>query len=216
VTKKIRILICDDHLLFREGLKSILERESRFEIVGEASDGKQAVERAKQLQPDVILMDISMPLLKGFEATRRIKKLLPNVKVLILTVYDDEDLVTLCLNAGALGYLVKDSPPTQVIFAIEAASRGQQYLSPQVMKGVMNQYVKQTGEAKTPYDSLSDREREILVMLAEGASLKDVATQLNLSVKTVDAHKCNLMRKLNLHDRSELIRYAIRKKLVEA
>lgn len=216
MTKKIKILICDDHLLFREGLKTILEREPRIEIIGEASDGRQAVERARLLRPDVILMDISMPLLKGFEATRRIKKFLPNAKVLILTVYDDEDLVTLCLSAGALGYLVKDSPPTQVIFAIEAAVRGEQYLSPQVLKGVMHRYVSHSGEAKTPYDSLSDREREVLVMLAEGTSLKEVATELNLSVKTVDAHKCNLMRKLNLHDRSELIRYAIRKKLVEA
>ncbi|HYM10071.1 MAG TPA: response regulator transcription factor [Bryobacterales bacterium] len=216
MTKKIKILICDDHLLFREGVKTVLQREPHIEVVGEASDGKQAVELAKLLQPDVILMDISMPVLKGFDATRRIKKSSPHVKVLILTVYDDEDLVTRCLNAGALGYLVKDSPPTQLLFAIEAAVRGEQYLSPKVLKGVMTHYVQHLGEAKTRYDSLSDREREVLVMLAEGNSLKGVATQLNVSVKTVDAHKCNLMRKLDLHDRSELIRYAIRKKLVEA
>lgn len=214
--KRIRVLICDDHILFREGVKTILQREACIEVIGEASDGKQAVEQSRLLQPDVVLMDISMPVLKGFDATRRIKKSLPRTNVLILSVYDDEDLVTRCLNAGALGYVVKDSPPSQVVFAIEAASRGEQYLSPKALKGVMNQYVKQSGEAKTPYDLLSDREKEVLVMLAEGASLKDVATQLNLSVKTVDAHKCNLMRKLDIHDRSELIRYAIRKKLVEA
>jgi two-component system, NarL family, response regulator NreC len=216
VTKKINVLVCDDHILFREGVKAILERESSIEIVGEASDGKQAVDQAKLLRPDVILMDISMPVLKGFDATRRIKRFLPDARILILTVYDDEDLVTRCLNAGALGYLVKDSPPAQVVFAIEAASRGEQYLSPKVLKGVMNRFVNSSSEAKTRYDLLSDREREVLVMLAEGASLKEVATQLNLSVKTIDAHKCNLMRKLDLHDRSELIRYAVRKKLVEA
>jgi len=154
--------------------------------------------------------------LQGCDATRRIKKERQDVNVLILTVYDDEDLVARCLDAGASGYVLKDSPPAQLAYAIQAVSRGQQYMSPQVLTGVVRQFIAHPTEPKTGYDLLSDREREVLVLLAEGSSLKDIARRLNLSVKTVDAHKYNLMRKLNLHDRSELIRYAIRKRLVEA
>ena len=214
--KKITVLVCDDHELFREGVKTILNSQPEIEVVGEASDGKQAVETALRLNPDVVLMDISMPVLKGFDAVRRVKKARPNIKLLILTVYDDEDLVARCLDAGASGYVLKDSPPLQLVYAIQAVSRGQQYMSPGVLTGVVRQYIAQPSEFKGGYESLSDREREILVLLAEGHSLKTIAVQLNLSVKTVDAHKYNLMRKLDLHDRSELIRYAIRKHLVEA
>jgi len=216
VSKKITVLICDDHALFREGVKTILSSQPDFEVVGEAEDGKEGIDLAVRLQPDVVLMDISMPVLKGFEATRRIKKARPEVKVLILSVYDDEDLVARCLDAGASGYVLKDSPPPQLIYAIQAVSRGQQYMSPRVLTTVVRQFIANPTEPKTGYDLLSDREREILVLLAEGVALKDIARRLNLSVKTVEAHKYNLMRKLNLHDRSELIRYAIRKRLVEA
>lgn len=214
--KKIRVLICDDHELFREGVKTILNTQPDIEVIGEAGDGKEAVELALKLNPDVVLMDISMPVLKGFDAVRRIRKARPGIKVLILTVYDDEDLVARCLDTGASGYVLKDTPPMQLIYAIQAVNRGQQYISPGVLTGVVRQYMSQPSEFKGGYESLSDREREILVLLAEGHSLKDIAVQLNLSVKTVDAHKYNLMRKLDLHDRSELIRYAIRKRLVEA
>jgi two-component system response regulator NreC len=134
---------------------------------------------------------------------------------LILTVYDDEDLVARCLDAGAAGYVLKDSPPLQLVYAIQAVQQGQQFLSPRVLTSVVRQYISQPSDFRGGYELLSDREREILVLLAEGQSLKDIATRLNLSVKTVDAHKYNLMRKLDLHDRSELIRYAIRKRLVE-
>ena len=169
-----------------------------------------------KLNPEVVLMDISMPVLRGFEATRRLKRARPFIKVLILTVYGDEDLVTRCLDAGAAGYILKDTPPVQLVYAIEAVNQGQQYLSPSVLKGLVRQHISQPSGLKSGYELLSDREREILVRLAEGESLKDLATRLDLSVKTVDAHKTNLMRKLDLHDRSELIRYAIRKHLVEA
>jgi len=214
--KKITVLICDDHAMFREGVKTILSAQADIEVVGEAGDGKEAVEQTIRLYPHVVLMDISMPVLKGFDAARRIRKARPDVKVLILTVYDDEDLVARCLDAGAAGYVLKDSPPLQLIYAIQTVYRGQQFLSPKVLTGVVRQFISQPADFKAGYDLLSDREREILVLLAEGQSLKDIATQLNLSVKTVDAHKVNLMRKLDLHDRSELIRYAIRKRLVEA
>jgi two-component system, NarL family, response regulator NreC len=214
--KKITVLICDDHAMFREGVKTILSVQPDIEVVGEAGDGKEAVEQAIRLYPHVVLMDISMPVLKGFDAVRRIRKARPDVKVLILTVYDDEDLVARCLDAGAAGYVLKDSPPLQLVYAIQTVYGGQQFLSPKVLTCVVRQDISQPADFKAGYDLLSDREREILVLLAEGQSLKDIATQLNLSVKTVDAHKVNLMRKLDLHDRSELIRYAIRKRLVEA
>jgi len=214
--KKITVLVCDDHELFREGVKTILSSQPDIEVVGEAADGKEAIEEALRLNPNVVLMDISMPVLKGFDAVRRIRKARPDAKVLILTVYDDEDLVARCLDAGAAGYVLKDSPPLQLVYAIQTVHRGQQYMSPRVLTGVVRQYIAQPSDFKGGYELLSDREREILVLLAEGQSLKEIATRLNLSVKTVDAHKYNLMRKLDLHDRSELIRYAIRKRLVEA
>ena len=214
--KPIRVVVCDDHALFRGGVKTILNSQPDIEVVGEAADGKEGLEQAIRLYPDVVLMDVSMPVLKGFDATRRIKKARPDIKVLILTVYDDEDMVARCLDAGAAGYVLKDSPPLQLVYAVQAVYRGQQYMSPRVLTGLVRQYLAQPAEFKLGYELLSDREREILIFLAEGQSLKDIATRLNLSVKTVDAHKVNLMRKLDLHDRSELIRYAIRKGLVEA
>ena len=212
---QIRVLVCDDHTLFREGVKSVLATQPEIEIVGEAVDGKESVELATRLRPDIVLLDISMPLLKGFDAARRIKRACPEVNVLILTVYEDEDMVARCLDAGASGYVLKDAPPLQLVYAIQTVHRGDRYMSPRVLTGVVREFVSRPDAPKSGYNLLSDREREILVLLAEGHSLKDIARRLDLSVKTVDAHKYNLMRKLDLHDRAELIRYAIRKKLVE-
>src|SRR5579864_871435 len=178
--KRIRVLVCDDHALFREGVKTILGTQPDIEVVGEAGDGKEAVELALRVQPDVVLMDISMPVLRGFEAVRRIRKARPGIKVLILTVYDDEDLVARCLDAGASGYVLKDSPPLQLIYAIRAVNRGQQYMSPGVLTSMIRQYLAQPAEFKGGYESLTDREREILVLLAEGHALKDIAVQLDL------------------------------------
>ncbi len=213
--KRIRVLVCDDHDVFREGVKSVLAREPDMEVVGEASDGARAVEMARETNPDVVVMDIAMPVMRGFEAARRIRRQEPKVRVLMLTVYDDEELVARCLGAGAAGYVLKDAPLTELVYAVRSVYRNEQYVSPKALRGIVEHYVKGLDQMVTRYDLLSDREREILVMLAEGHSLKDVATRLKLSVKTVDAHKCRLMGKLDLHDRTELIRYAIRKKLIE-
>lgn len=215
MSKKIRVLICDDHTLFREGIKAILRDEPSIEIVGEADNGRQAVEKATHLYPDVVLMDIAMPDLSGFEATRRIKQAEKSIKVLILTMYDEEELIARCLDAGASGYILKDAPAAQLIYAIDTVHRGGKYLSPGVLKKVVSEYVKHSKRPETSYDRLSDREREVLKLLADGLSVKEIATRLNLSVKTVDAHKYNLMRKLDIHDRAELIKYAIQKKLIK-
>lgn len=207
-------MICDDHTLFCEGIKAILRNEPSLEIVGEASDGRQAVERVKELKPDIVLMDIAMPDLSGFDATRRVREANESVKVLILTMHDDEELVARCLEAGACGYIVKDAPASQLIYAIQTVQKGERYLSPGVLKKVVAGYVKNSQRPQTSYDRLSPREREILKLLAEGLSVKDIAVRLNLSTKTVDVHKYNLMRKIDVHDRAELIKYAIQKRLI--
>lgn len=211
---KIRILLCDDHTLFLEGIKAILRDHPSLEIAGEARDGRQAVELVKQLKPDVLLMDVSMPDMTGFDATRRIREFDQDVKILILTMHEEEELVARCLEAGASGYVIKDAPASQLVYAIETVQKGERYLSPVVLKKVVAGYVKNSQRPKTSYDRLSTREREVLKLLAEGLSVKEIATRLNLSVKTVDVHKYNLMRKIDVHDRSELIKYAIQRKLI--
>jgi len=211
---KTLILLCDDHTLFREGIRAILRDESSIEIVGEAEDGRQAVVRAQELHPDVVLMDISMPDLNGFEATARILQANPETKILILTMYEEEEVITRCLTAGASGYVLKDAPRADLIHAIDVVKRGGQYLSSRALKKVVKQHVAGAKSGATDYERLSGREREVLKLLADGLTLKDIATRLVLSVKTVDNHKTNMMRKLDLHDRSEVIKYAIQRKLI--
>ena len=215
---KITVLLCDDHTLFREGIKAILRDEPSIEIVGEADDGRDAVSKAQRLHPDIILMDIAMPDLGGFEATRLILRSNPKTKILILTMYEEEEVITRCLRAGAAGYVLKDAPRAHLIHAIEEVHKGGQYLSPRALKKVVNQHVKAAprmkGSPATDYERLSDREREVLKLLADGLAPKEIATRLLLSVKTVDAHKTNMMRKLDLHDRSEVIKFAIQRKLI--
>ena len=211
---RISLLLCDDHTLFREGIKAILKDEPSIEIVGEAADGREAVAKALELKPDVVLMDIAMPELSGFDATRRILQANARAKVLILTMYEEEEVINRCLSAGAAGYVLKDAPRAHLIHAIDVVNKGGQYMSPRALKKVVQQYVKGAKGAATGYERLSDREREVLKLLADGLALKEIASKLLLSVKTVDAHKTNLMRKLDLHDRSELIKYAIQRKLI--
>jgi two-component system response regulator NreC len=212
---RIRILICDDHPLFREGLRAILRDQPEFEVVGEAKNGIEAVDQARVLRPDVALMDIDMPELSGLEAMKRIVAARLPCRVLILSLYDDEDLIARCLDAGAAGYVLKDGPTSQLLFAIEAAHRGERYMSPRALSVVV-EHAREGGKGTgTRYDLLTDREREVLRLLADGHSSKDLALRLQLSVKTVDAHKYNLMRKLGIHNRADLVKYAIRKKLVQ-
>jgi two-component system response regulator NreC len=212
--ERIKVLLCDDHTLFREGIKAILKDEPSIEIVGEATDGRQAVAKALQLHPDVVLMDIAMPDLSGFDATRRILQANPKAKVIILTMYEEEEVINRCLGAGAAGYVLKDAPRAHLIHAVDVVNKGGQYMSSRALKKVVKQYVKGAKKTATGYERLSDREREVLKLLADGLALKEIAVKLVLSVKTVDAHKTNLMRKLDLHDRSELIKYAIQRKLI--
>lgn len=212
--ERIRVLLCDDHTLFREGIKAILKDEHAIEIVGEAEDGRQAVAKALELHPDVVLMDIAMPDLSGFDATRRILHANPKTKVIILTMYEEEEVINRCLAAGAAGYVLKDAPRAHLIHAIDVVNKGGQYMSSRALKKVVKQYVKGDKNPEAGYERLSDREREVLKLLADGLALKEIAIRLVLSVKTVDAHKTNLMRKLDLHDRSQLIKYAIQRKLI--
>jgi two-component system response regulator NreC len=210
----IKVFICDDHTIFREGIKAIFRDEPSIEVIGEADDGRQGLHKIVRLHPHVVLMDIAMPDLSGFEATRRIRQASENIQVIILTMYEEEEVVARCLDAGASGYVLKDASLNELVQAINIVNSGGQYLSPRVLKKVVSQYVKGGRRTETSYDRLSDREREVLKLLADGLSIKEIAAHLNLSVKTVDAHKYNLMRKLDVHDRAELIKYAIQRKLI--
>jgi two-component system response regulator NreC len=214
---RIRILLADDHTLFRQGVRTLLASETDMEVVGEAPDGSAAAERAAELKPDVVLLDIGMPGLSSFETTRQIKRNRPETKVVFLTMYDDEDYLVEGMEVGANGYVLKDSPAPQLIAAVRDVYRGGSYLSPRMLSQLVDDFrtrVKTTD--RTPrFATLTPREKEVLKMLAEGNSVKEVATQLNLSVKTVEAHKFNLMRKLDIHNKAHLVQYAIQKKVIQ-
>jgi two-component system response regulator NreC len=214
---KIRILITDDHTLFRQGIKTLLGAESDLDIVGEAANGAEAVEKVTELRPDMVLMDIGMPGLSSFEATRQIKKARPDTKVLFLTMYDDEDYLVQCMEVGASGYVLKDSPAQQLLAAIRDVYRGGSYLSPRMLSQLVDDFRSRikTAHRQPRFATLTAREKEILKLLAEGESVKEIAAGLNLSVKTVEAHKFNLMRKLDIHNKAHLVQYAIQKKIIK-
>jgi two-component system, NarL family, response regulator NreC len=214
---KIRLLLADDHTLFRQGIRNLISAETDMEVVGEASNGGDAVERAEESKPDIVLMDIGMPGLSSFEATRQIKKNRPETKVLFLTMYDDEDYLVEGMEVGASGYVLKDSPAPQLVAAIRDAQRGGSYLSPRMLSQLVDDFRTRIKSAtRMPrFATLTSREREVLKMLAEGNSVKEIACDLNLSVKTVEAHKFNLMRKLDIHNKAQLVQYAIQKKIIK-
>jgi len=214
---KIRILLADDHTLFRQGVKTLLSAEPDMEVVGEAADASAAAEKAAELKPDIVLMDIGMPGPSSFETARQIKRNRPETRILFLTMYDDEDYLMESMEVGASGYVLKDSPAPQLVSAVRDVYRGGSYLSPRMLSQLVDDFrsrVKTTD--RTPrLATLTPREKEVLKMLAEGNSVKEVACQLNLSVKTVEAHKFNLMRKLDIHNKAQLVQYAIQKKVIK-
>lgn len=210
--KNIEVLICDPLSLFREGVRSVLSAAAGIHVAGQARTGLEAVVKARDLNPDVVLMDVSLPLLRGFDAARRIRRADPSICILILTLSEEEELVLKCVEAGAAGYVLKDVEPEQLICAVRTVARGERYFSPRIARFVADAPAQR--KTRSGYERLSDREREVLVLLAEGSSLREISGSLRISVKTVDAHKYNIMRKLDLHDRSALIRFAIRQKLI--
>jgi DNA-binding NarL/FixJ family response regulator len=216
MTSNIRVLLADDHTLLRSGIKALLEDEPDIAIVGEAEDGREAVRLAHTLRPNLVLMDIAMPLLNGLEATRQIKREHPEIKVLVLTMYDHEEYFRQVLEAGASGYIIKRAAANELVAAIRAVYEGESVLSPAITRYLLEDYLSgETRKDEHDPNALSPREREVLQLIAEGNTSREIAEILNLSTKTVQSHRTNLMRKLDLHDRGDLIKYAIQKKIIE-
>jgi two-component system, NarL family, response regulator NreC len=214
--KTIRILIADDHTLFRKGLRLLLEGHPGFEVLDDAPDGRVAVALAERLAPDVVVMDIAMPVLNGIEAARQISAKSARTAVVFVSMHSDESYVLKALKSGARGYLLKDSAEQDLINAIVAVSEGKAFFSPAISKMLMEDYIRQMQgrEVEDSYELLSTREREILQLLAEGRNNKDIASLLNLSLYTVETHRSNILQKLNLHSHAELILYAVRKGVI--
>ncbi|MGB9404994.1 MAG: response regulator transcription factor [Candidatus Acidiferrales bacterium] len=214
----LRLLVADDHEIVRKGLRSLIEEQSGWEVAAEAGDGREAVEMAKQVKPDVTVMDIGMPSLNGLEATRQIMKSVENSKVLILTMHDSDPLIREVLDAGARGYVLKTDAGRDLVTAVDALRRNKTFFTSKVAQMVLDGYLKKDPapeDRRGRTGRLTPRQREIVQLLAEGKSSKEVAVALNLSVKTAETHRANIMRRLNCHSVSELVRYAIRNNIVE-
>mgnify|MGYP000636773528 CR=1 FL=1 len=211
---RVSVLLADDHALMRAGLRKLLESLPDVEVVGEADDGQAAIALAGQLRPDLVLMDIAMPGLNGLEAAARLTKAYPQTRVLILSMHQNEDYVRQALRAGAAGYVLKDAAPAELELALKTVVRGDSWLSPAVSKGVMSDYVQRLRDEESPGNALTPRQREVLQLIAEGSSTKEIARRLDLSVKTIESHRTQLMKQLDLHDVSALVRYAIRTGLI--
>jgi two-component system response regulator NreC len=213
---KIRILIADDHGIVREGLRLKLEQNQQFQVVGEAGDGREAVRLASELKPDLVLMDIGMPVLNGIEATAQIVKHNPRIGVIILSMHADETYLVRTLTAGAKGYLLKDTAHEDLHRAVQTVAQGKPFFSPAIAKVMLEDYVRQLQQSglQDSFDLLTDREKEILQLVAEGKSNKEVATVLNVSPYTVETHRTHMMQKLNLHSTADIVLYAVRKKII--
>jgi two-component system response regulator NreC len=208
----IRIVLADDHVLVRQSLRSLLEREG-FQVAGEASDGQECVRQVETLHPDIAVMDISMPILNGLDAAREMSRTSPKTKTILLTQHDEGQYISEALEAGVKGYVLKSQVANDLLLAIRQVSRGQVYLSPGVSRGVMEAYRSKSEKSKNP---LTLRERQVLQLIAEGKSTKNVASLLGISVKTAESHRTRLMQKLDIHETASLVRYAVRQGIVQA
>ncbi len=215
--KKIRVLVAEDHAVVREGIRLILESQSGMEVIGEAADGREALEKARELHPDIVLMDIGMPEMNGLEATREIKRSLPETQILALTVHEQGDYLFRMLEAGASGYVLKGAPSSDLLAGLRAASRGEVHLHPSLTTRLVGDYVRRLkrGEAIDSYDTLTERERDVLMLLADGLTNQQIATRLVISASTVETHRIHIMEKLGLRNRAELVKYAIRHGLTD-
>lgn len=212
----ITVLLAEDHTIVRKGIRSLLDAESDIDVVAEAENGRDAVEKAEQIHPDIVVMDHSMPILNGLEAMRQILQRQPDIKVLILTMHTNEEYVFQFLQAGAAGYLVKQSAPGELVAAIRAVFQGQSFLSPSISKAVIDEYVRQAGATAITdsLDTLTPREREVLQLMAEGYTMREIGEQLHISIKTAGVHRTNILQKLHLTSMTDLTRYAIRKGII--
>jgi DNA-binding NarL/FixJ family response regulator len=212
--RPLRVVLADDHALVRAGLRSLIEQLKDVTVVAEAADGHAALEAAAAHHPDIVLMDITMPGMNGFEAALRLRKEHPQIRIIVLSMHATEEYVLQALRAGASGYLVKDSAPLELALALQAVARGETYLSPPISRQVVDGYMQRAGDTSEPLSVLTGRQREILQLVAEGNSTKDIARKLDLSVKTVETHRAQLMERLDIHDVAGLVRFAVRHGLI--
>ena len=214
--KPVRVLLADDHKLVRAGFRAMLDSLGDVEIVGETGDGREALELIRQHRPDVALLDITMPSLTGLEVAARVANEMQNVRIIILSMHTTEDYIARAVRAGVSGYLLKNADPVELELALRAAVNGQMYMSPTVSKQLVDDYLRRMGSDAGPEEQLTTRQREILQLIAEGKSTKDIAVTLDLSIKTVETHRKDLMDRLGIHDVAGLVRYAIRAGIIKA